>query len=155
MGIDSAARQIMRQELEEALYRYDDYKKGYTIPYKLQPYLEILDEVDWIRGYVYSKIKYKHKYEHKALCLFLSGKRIHEIRLQFRKEGLPTSDITAWFYGDDEHEGFIIAMFDKFLKLNSYCPFCNFSNDSGKASGPKLSGTVCPCKEIEWAEEEE
>jgi len=154
MKIDNVAKQIIRMELEEALLNYEDYKKGYTIPYKLVPYLDMLDEIDEIRSYIYSKINYKHKDEHKALVLFTSGNRVPDIIDKLRKCEIYSSDIRAWIYGDEEIVGFIPAMFDKFIELNRYCPFCNTGSSGGPASQYPLSGKVCPHKEMEWSEEE-
>lgn len=154
--IDSVAKQIIRMELEEALLHYEDYKKGYTIPYKFVPYLEMLHEIDYINAYIYSKINHRDKNEHEALSCFISGKRIPEIIAAFKKRDLPIEDIRGWIYGDEDHEGFIPYLFDKFIELNRYCPFCNLNtkNTNAVASPYPTSGKVCPHKEIEWSEED-
>ena len=103
---------------------------------------------------VYAKINYKHKNEHKALVMFLSGKRVNDIVNLLRKCEIHFDEVRGWFYGDEEMEGFIPAMFEKFLKMNRYCPFCNTGSLGGPDSLYPLNGTVCPHKEFEWSEEE-
>jgi len=154
MKTNNVAKQIIRQNLEEALLRYDEYKKGYTIDDIFIPYIQMLDEIDAVQEYIYSKNSYSSKNEYEALKMFITRIRFEDIVIKMTKLGIDAAEVRSWFYGSEEREGFITAMFDKFLKMNRYCPFCNVTGVEANTSSYPLNGKVCPHREIEWMEEE-
>lgn len=147
----SSGRQLVYEHLQEALLYYSRYKCGDGVPHLFRAYLETLEEERAVESYVTGLTRY----EHKAVSMYLAGKRVESIRGSepFRREGISMHDIRKWIYGDREQFGLVNTMFGIVMRRASFCPFCHDQKRFGGGGvREKLHGTVCPHREI-WEKE--
>lgn len=123
------------------------------MPHLLRAYLEALEEQSVVANYVLGL----KELEHKAVTMYLDGKRVRAIRKAevFKKNDISLGQIQVWIYGDREQFGLVNTMFGVFMRQASFCPFCHDQKRWGDGGYQKrLHGSVCPHREM-WEEERE
>jgi len=112
--IKGAGRQLIHAHIQEALLYFSRYKRGEGVPHLFRAYLETLEEERAIENYVLGL----RLFEHKAVSMYLDGKRIEAIRGSeiFRRKGVSTNDIRIWIYGNREQFGLVNSMFGVFMR---------------------------------------
>ena len=149
--IKSSGKQLIYQHIQEALLHYSRYKRGEGVPHLLKAYLDTFEERSVISNYVLGL----KSLEHKAVTMYLDGKRVRAIRKYeiFTKNNISLNQIRVWIYGDREQLGLVNTMFGVFMRQASFCPFCHDQKRWGDVSYQKrIHGTVCPHRET-WEEE--
>ena len=123
---------------------------GRPVPDVYKAYLEILDaEIEAWRSYAPSP-------RDVFVVLYLSGwsmKKITEHEV-FNSAKYSPSMIRQILIGTREYDGLINTMTQRFIEQAvDYCPFCQRDRFGDGSIHPKLSGTICPHREI-WEEQE-
>jgi len=149
--IKSSGKQLVYQHIQEALLHYSCYKRGEGVPHLLKAYLDTLEEQSVISNYVLGL----KRLEHKAVTMYLDGKRVQAIRKLeiFTKQSVSINQIRVWIYGDREQFGLVNTMYGVFMRQANFCPFCHDQKRWGDGAYQKrLHGSVCPHREM-WEEE--
>lgn len=146
-----SGRQLVHQHIQEALLYFSRFKRGEGVPPLFKAYLDTFEEERAIENYVLGL----RLYEHKAVSMYLDGKRVEAIRRGkvFKRNGVSTNDIRVWIFGNREQFGLVNTMFGVFMRKASFCPFCHDQKRwSGGEYRRRTHGTVCPHREMWEAE---
>ena len=133
--------------IPEALSYYRLWRAGGDVPELCEPYLELLDP------HISSYLGALDRIEEECVDYFLSGWTIDRVAKlnYFVKAHVNRYTVRKWVFGTKEYDGLVNTMMQICLPiLENYCVFCHrdkFGTDSG--FHPKLSGTVCPHREME------
>ena len=149
--IKGAGRQLIYQHLQEALLYFSRYKRGESVPPLFRAYMETLEEERVIENYVMGLTLL----EHKAVSMYLDGKRVEAIRGSeiFMRKKVSLNDIRVWIFGNREQFGLVNTMFVVFLRKASFCPFCHDQKRWGDGTHhERTHGSVCPHREMWEAE---
>lgn len=140
-------KQMIQDRIAEALSHYYAWKTGGKVPDLCLPYLDILDT------HVQAYRTGLGRMEEDAVDYFLHGWSIERIAESstFTKAGISIYTIRRFVFGTRGYEGLVSTMIKVFMQQAAdFCPFCHDKTATGKDKGfhPKLSGTVCPHKEM-------
>ena len=148
------AKKIIRKNIERSLPYYSLYRRGdkrRKVPAKLKPYLEILDT------YILNYSMGLPSPDNDVVDLFLEGiplERMPRLRM-FKQKGIGMPELHRIIHGDSVGFGLVSYLYPIFLEKAEFCPFCHDKRSQGdKTFSVRLSGTVCPHKEIWDAERE-
>jgi len=149
--IKGSGRQLVHAHLQEALLYFSRYKRGEGVPHLFRAYLDTLEEERAVENYVLGL----RLFEHKAVSMYLDGKRVEAIRGSeiFRRKGISTNDIRIWIFGNREQFGLVNSMFGVFMKKARFCPFCHDQKRYGDVTyRERIHGSMCPHREMWEAE---
>jgi len=154
LKVPRANLRTIKSDLEQALLHYTAFRKGDPIPSGLVPYLQLLSEVDSVAAFVDSFKQDRSRLHYQALIMFLEGKPIDQIALELKNK-VTLKQIECWIYGNDQEIGLVGFTFETFVKLSTWCPFCDFRSTNGNAGMAPypLRSRMCYHRELAWAED--